>query len=178
MKLRHPPFANARLPHESERVLDDFVGDRHLTDERLQFENLIARQNRRRFVLDQCSGPTGDFHFLVEAWITHEHLEHEAVLLHFGQRIRAFLFDRVLRGKNKERRLQRMPNAAHGHLPFLHRFEQGRLRLRRSAVDFVRENDIREQWAAHEFEFAAPVERFSSITSVPVMSAGIKSGVN
>ena len=39
--------------------------------------------------------------------IVDEHVEHEAVELRFGQRIGAFLLDRVLRGQHEERLGQR-----------------------------------------------------------------------
>ncbi len=96
----------------------------------------------------------GDFEFLVEARIVDEDLEHEAVLLGFGQRIGALLFDRVLRGQHEERIGQRVTHAADRHLPFLHRFEQRGLRLGRRAVDLVRQDRVREQRAFEEPPFA------------------------
>ena len=45
----------------------------------------------------------GDLELFVEVRILHEDLEHEAVLLRFGQRIGAFLLDRVLRRQHEER---------------------------------------------------------------------------
>ena len=86
----------------------------------------------------------GDFEFLVETRIVDEHLEHEAVLLGFGQRIGALLLDRVLRGQHEERVGQRVAHAADRHLPFLHGFQQGGLRLGRRAVDFIRQDRVRE----------------------------------
>ena len=77
----------------------------------------------------------------------HEDLEHEAVLLGFGQRIGAFLLDRVLRGQHEERVVEAVADAADGDLAFLHGFEQGGLRLGRRAVDFVGEDDVGEQRA-------------------------------
>ncbi len=40
----------------------------------------------------------------------------------------------------------------HGHLGFIHGFQQCRLRLRRGAVDFVRQNDVGENRAGLEIE--------------------------
>ena len=77
----------------------------------------------------------------------HEHLEHEAVLLGFGQRIGAFLLDRVLRGQHEERIAQAVAHPADRDLPFLHGFEQGGLRLGRRAVDFVGQDHVGEQRA-------------------------------
>ncbi len=81
-------------------------------------------------------------------------LEHEAVELRFGQRVGAFLLDRVLRGEHEERLRQRVRLAGRGHRVLLHRLEERRLRLRRGAVDLVGEHDVREDRALHEAEDA------------------------
>ena len=62
---------------------------------------------------------------LVAAGVLHEQLEEEAVELRFGQRIGAFLLERILRGHHEERLFELADLAAGGHLLFLHRFEQG-----------------------------------------------------
>ena len=72
-----------------------------------------------------------------------------------------------------------MPLAADGHLVLLHRFQQRGLRLRRRAVDLVGQHDVGEDRPVQEAELARARSRLSSwITSVPVMSDGIRSGVN
>ena len=43
---------------------------------------------------------------------------------------------------------------------FLHRFQEGRLRLGRRAVDFVRENDVRENRPALKLKTLLPVFAF------------------
>jgi hypothetical protein len=63
-------------------------------------------------------------------------------------------------------------------LPLLHRLEQdacvfGGVRLISSA-----RTTLANSGPAMNLNSRAPVERFSSMTSVPVMSAGIRSGVN
>ena len=80
-----------------------------------------------------------------ERRVADEHLEHEAVLLRLRQRVGALLLDRVLRGEHEERIDERVPHAAHAHLPLLHRLEERGLRLRRRAVDLVGEDDVGEQ---------------------------------
>jgi hypothetical protein len=60
-----------------------------------------------------------------------------------------------LRGKNEERFRQHVADARRGDLMFLHRFEQGSLGFWRSAVDFIREDEIRENRSAHESESSA-----------------------
>ena len=71
-------------------------------------------------------------------------LQHEPVDLCFGKWVRAFLFDRVLRRQNEERLLEDVRRAADRDLLLLHRFEQRGLHLGRSAIDFVREDDVGE----------------------------------
>ena len=72
-----------------------------------------------------------------------------------------------------------MPHAADRDLPLLHRFQQRGLRLGRRAVDFVGQNHVARTAALRESGTrGCPSLRFSSMISVPVMSAGIRSGVN
>ncbi len=92
-------------------------------------------------------GHLDDAELLLFLGIVHEDVEHEAVLLRFGQRIGAFLLDGVLRGQHEERVGQLVPGAADGDLAFLHGFEQGGLRLGRRAVDLVGQDDVGEQRA-------------------------------
>ena len=81
-------------------------------------------------------------------------VEHEAVELGFRQRIGPFLLDRVLRGDDEERVGQIVRLLAGGHLAFLHRLQQGGLRLRRRAVDLVGQHDVGEDRALDEAELA------------------------
>ena len=76
--------------------------------------------------------------------IPDHHLEHEAVHLRLGQRIRTFLINRILRGQHQKRRGQRQCPPAQRHLPLLHGFEQRALHLRRRAVDFIRQHQVRK----------------------------------
>ena len=71
-------------------------------------------------------------------------VEHEAIELRFGQRIRAFELDRVLRREDVERLVERIGPPLDRDAVLLHRLEQRRLRLGRRAVDFVGEDDVRE----------------------------------
>src|SRR5262245_28486340 len=154
--LRNPRLAHARLADQGQRIVDDVIGHRHLANQRLQLENLVAREDRRRFVDLQRRRAAGDLELLVEARVLHEHLEHEAVLLRLGERVGPFLFDRVLRRQDEEWIRKPVPHAADGDLTLLHGFEQRRLSLGRRAVDFVRENHIGEQRAGEELELARP----------------------
>ena len=81
--------------------------------------------------------------------------QHETVELRVGQWIRAGQFDWILRGDDEKRRGQRIGLAISGDLLFRHRFEQGALRFRRGAIDFIGKHELREQRARMEFERAA-----------------------
>ena len=76
--------------------------------------------------------------------IPHQDLHQEPVELRFGKRIGSFHLDRILRRHHQKRRLQLMRRRAAGDGVLLHRFEQRRLRLRRRAIDFVRQHQVRE----------------------------------
>ena len=82
-------------------------------------------------------------------------VEHEAIELRFRQRIGAFELDRVLRREHVERLFELVGAALDRDAVFLHRFEQRRLRLRRRAVDFVGQHDVREDRAGREHHLAA-----------------------
>ena len=79
-------------------------------------------------------------------------VEHEAVELGFGQRVGAFLLDRVLRGDREERLGQLIGRLPDRHFPLLHRLQQRRLRLRGRAVDLVGQQDVGEDRPFHEAE--------------------------
>jgi len=81
-----------------------------------------------------------------------EELEHEPVDLGFGQRVRAFLLDRVLRREHEKRLIELECRAADRDLFFLHRLEQRRLNLGGRTVDLVGENDVREDRSALDRE--------------------------
>jgi hypothetical protein len=68
--------------------------------------------------------------------------------------------------------------AAHRAGALLHGFEQRALRLGRRAVDFVGQQHVAEDRTGHEGPGAAAGAGSSSMMSVPVMSLGIRSGVN
>jgi hypothetical protein len=60
----------------------------------------------------------------------------------------------------------------------LHRLEHGRLGLGRGAVDLVGQDDLGEDRTLAKLEVAPPGLGSSTMMLVPMMSAGIRSGVN
>src|SRR5262249_11929514 len=87
-------------------------------------------------------------------------LEEKAVELRFGQRVSALEFNRVLRREHEERIGQLAGRAEQRHGALLHGFEQGRLSLRRGAVDLVGEQQVGEDRARVELHRAAAVMIF------------------
>ena len=69
-----------------------------------------------------------------------------------GQRERALVLDRVLRGDDEERIGHLVGDAVDRRLALLHRLEQARLRLRRRPVDLVGEDDLAHDRARPELE--------------------------
>src|SRR5258705_498549 len=76
----------------------------------------------------------------------------EGVARGFGRRIRAFVLDRVLGAEHGKGTVEPISSALDRHLPFLHRFQQRRLRLWWSAVDLVSEEEVRKDRAGTELE--------------------------
>ena len=60
---------------------------------------------------------------------------------------KAFEFDRVLRREDVERFVELIRPALNRDAVLLHRFEERRLRLRRRAVNLIRQQHVREDWA-------------------------------
>lgn len=81
-------------------------------------------------------------------------MHQEAVELGFGQRVGAFLLDRVLRGHDQKQRRQVVGAAAHADLALGHGFEQRRLHLGRCTVDFVGQHQVMEDRPLLEHEAA------------------------
>ena len=113
--------------------------------------DLFAARDRRRssdpavpVVIDE------DAPLFLGGRILDHDVEHEAIELRLGQRIGAFLLDRILRREHEQRPLEVVADAGDGDLVFLHRLEQRRLRLRRRAVDLVGEDDVGEDRPADE----------------------------
>ena len=80
--------------------------------------------------------------------------EQEAVELGFGEGEGAFVFDGVLGGEDEEGFGEKMGGAFDGDLGFLHGFEEGGLGAGCGAIDFICEEDVDEEGAFDEGEFA------------------------
>lgn len=129
----------------------DPLNDLLKTDDFVLFDDLTA------FGCLPRRGAHHDFKFFFLRRVVQIEAEHETVLLCFGQRVGAFLFDRVLCRDDAEG--QRELEGFHGdrHLAFLHGFEKRRLRFRRRSVDFIREEQLGEDRSLIELKFGNAV---------------------
>ena len=143
-----------RGEHEAHGVILHVRGDRDFAHELHEFAEVLAGQNFVHLGLRAGGGAIDDFGQFIRARVADNDFEEEAVELCFGQRIGAFLVNRVLRGHDEEGFAEFAKFAAGGDLLFLHGFEHGRLGLGRGAIDFVGENQVREDRAALELEGA------------------------
>ena len=77
----------------------------------------------------------------------------ETVELRLRQRIGAMMLHRILRRDHHERAGQGMRVAIDGDLPFVHGFEERRLRFGRGAIDLISQQEIAEDRPRLEFEY-------------------------
>ena len=139
---------------ERHAVAADALVDPHRLDRGLQ-----AAQPGRvgdRVELDlllPALDPAGDdVVLLARGGVAEADPQQEPVELRLGQRVGAFVLDRVGGREHVERLGQREGLALDGDLPLLHRLEQRGLGLGRRAVDLVGEQQAGEQRAAAELE--------------------------
>ena len=136
-----------------QKIVAHLVVDVDLSDRFAAGDHFGGRDDRLQIV-DRMPmlQPLEHLGFFFEARIAEAEADQEAVELGLGQRKRAFVIDRVLRGDDQERRLERVGLAVDRHAPLGHRFEQGRLRARRGPVDFVGQHDLREDRTGAKLE--------------------------
>src|SRR6185503_15679366 len=84
-------------------------------------------------------------------------LDGETVHLRFRERVGSPELDRILRRDDKEQIGQNTLFAFDADLTFTHGFKQRGLRARRSAIYFVREENVRENRTLMEVERAVPL---------------------
>src|SRR2546427_7471161 len=125
-------------------------------DRSLQSPHLVRLRHGfdRRVVRTPFSSTFEDLHFLFPRGIADVDPEEEPVHLGLGEWIGAFVLDRVLRRNTEERSVEMERLHFVGGLLLLHRLEQGGLRLRRRAIDLVRQEQMGEDRAAAEDEVA------------------------
>ena len=122
-------------------------------DPELRFVQLLGRHGNRQpcqqfapiLTFEQC--PLG-----ADIRITQFDSHQKAVQLRFRQWKSADLISGILGGDDEKGLRQLAGLAFDGHLPFLHRFQQGALGLGRGAVDFVGQDQLGENRTGMEDE--------------------------
>ena len=138
--------------HKPDRVVDHVIRHGHAPDDLLDREDVLPAEDRLQFGVAVDGRGLDDLVLFRFARIVDKDIEHEPVELRLGQRIRALLFDRVLRREHEERKVEIVIASAGRHLVFLHRLQQRGLRLRRRPVDLVGEDDVAKDWPLDEAE--------------------------
>ena len=141
-------------PHDAQRVAHHRLGHRHAPHQPLERDQVVAVHRPLEMRIDDRRRRPHDVELLVFRRVLDDDVEHEAVELRFGQRIRALELDRVLRGEHEERLGQVVGAPLNRDAVLLHRLEQRRLRLGRRAVDFVGQHDVREDRPRREHHLA------------------------
>ena len=149
-EVRRIHAARAADARELHGIPHDFFGDRHLADKALELHNLGTADRLLELNRTQRCRLADHLDFVVFREISDNDVEHEAVELGLRQRIRTFELDRVLRRENVKWLFEDVSFAFDRDRSFLHGFEQRGLRLWRRSVDFVGENDVREDWSLHK----------------------------
>src|SRR6266853_1600657 len=147
----------ARGANEFNHVSSQGFADWHHADQLLEIENLFRGGDRIDLRDMRGGGQIDHLHFVVGAQIIEDGIEQEAIELRFGQRVRAFELDGVLRGQHEEGNGQLVIVPTHGAGQLLHGLEQRRLRLWRRAINFVGQHDVPEDRPRDEGP--APVAR-------------------
>ena len=152
-------FVPPRAPHQFDRVLREDLADINFLHRRHRLHKFVHRRHgrlvheierslghRALFLPAQAQSQIAahDFLLLADTRIMQPMAKKEAVKLRLGQLECAALLDRILRRDHEERRGQRQRAIADRDAAFLHRFEQRALNFRRGAVDFIGEQQVRE----------------------------------
>jgi len=141
-----------RGQHQTDDVVLYVRSQDHFADQLLPFQDLVAIHHLFRLDRDPPRRTLDDRRQFFTAGVADQQFEEEPVQLGFGQRIGAFLFDRILRRHDEERFFQLVAGAGRRDGALLHRLQQGRLRLGRGAVDFIRQADLGKDRPALKLE--------------------------
>ena len=113
-----------------------------------------------------ASHAVDDLAFFLGRGVVDEKFEQEAIALGFGERIHAFVLDRVL-GREDEKGLWYVEGVpADGYVSLRHHLQKCRLDLRGGAVDLVREHEIRHHRSEFDVEGLAALAVYAGADDV------------
>ena len=130
------------------------LADRQPAHQPLRGDQIVGGHRRLGAGLIRAGGVEQNFALGLQVRIIDVDFHQEAVELGFGQRIGAFLLERVLRRQHVEGLGQIVARAGDRHMLFLHGLQQRRLGARRGAVDLVGHQQLREHRSGDEAEAA------------------------
>ena len=147
----------SRRADELQNGADHAFAHRHLPDQPLDILQTGGVDHRTGLGFAEPGGFDQDAPLILFIRIADIDLHQKAVELGFGQRVGAFLLQRVLGGKHVEGGGQIEPAPGNGNVIFLHGLQQGGLGAGRGPVDLVGHQQLREDRAFDKAEGAAPV---------------------
>ena len=147
----------AAVAHQSQDGIEHGFAHRHRPHQRLGCQQLRRIEHPHRRGFGRPGGRDQHAAFAGEVGIGNLDLQEKPIQLRFGQRVGAFLLDRVLRRQHVERLGQAMFNARDADPAFLHRLQKCGLGARAGAVDFVRHQELAEHRPRHEAKAAPAV---------------------
>ena len=124
----------------------------------LNLQDLGSAQTRLDFRHHVRRHAARDFPFFITTRVIHSDVEQKPIQLRFGEGVRSFLLQRILRGQYNKWSGNQVHLAAHTDVPLLHRFEHRGLCLGRRPIDFIGQHEIGKNRAREE-----PVSSFPSV---------------
>ena len=141
--------------HQGQDRVHHLLANRDTADQCLGGEQFLGGHGLRRGRLGRAGRGEQHGAFRLKGGIADDDLQQEPVKLRLGQRVGAFLLDRVLGRQHVKRTRQAMLNARHRHTLLLHGLQQSGLRARAGAVDFISHQQLAEHGAGDETKAAA-----------------------
>ena len=136
------------------QVVEHGVVDTHRIDRLLHVPKLACAHDRIE-LLNRVRASTIE-HLALNPWrrVANAEPNEKTIELRFRKRICSVELLRVLRGNHEERFFEQVGFAVDRNLTLIHRFEKRALRLGRRAIDFVGEEDLREDRTGPKLERA------------------------
>ncbi len=145
-------FVRARLFHDSQHVIDQGLLHGDALHGGLQADDIVARQHGTHAIGGGHFDIAQNFALAGGVRVADAEAHEKAVDLRLGQRVRAVVLHRVLRGDHHEGTRQHVGAAVDGDLALVHGFQQRRLRFGGGAIDLVGQQEIGEDGTGLEFE--------------------------
>ncbi len=175
--MRGLPGAWARRVYQSNRITGNIFRDGHATYHLVKPQDIFAGEQWIDRLRSTAGCIENDLELVVVGQVVDEDVEHESIELCLRQWISPFHLDRILSCQHKKGLWQfHIACPAAVTWCFCIASNSAALGFPRSPIDFVRQDHVCKHRPWTNCNVRRPST--SSKISVPVMSAGIKSGVN